>query len=107
MGREVLRAQTVDGLDRSVLVSVAPATLSSNSPLTLRTPAQGKESRMRPRLWGLLLAVLLPVAAGAQETRGNINGIVQDSGGVIPGAVIKITNTGTSQTQQLVTNNSG
>ena len=42
--------------------------------------------------------------SGAQETRGNINGIVQDSGGVIPGATVRITNTDTSQTQQLVTN---
>ncbi len=54
-----------------------------------------------------LLAVLLPVAAAGQETRGNINGIVQDSGGVIPGAAVRITNTATSQTQQLVTNSSG
>ena len=47
------------------------------------------------------------VAAQAQETRGNINGIVQDQGGVIPGATVRITNTDTSQTQQLVTNSSG
>lgn len=46
-----------------------------------------------------------PVAA--QETRGNINGIVQDKDGVIPGAVVRITNTDTSQTQQLVTNERG
>ena len=62
---------------------------------------------MRRIGWGFLLAVLLPVAAAGQETRGNINGIVQDSGGVIPGAAVKITNTATSQTQQLVTNRSG
>ena len=51
--------------------------------------------------------MLLPVMAAAQETRGNINGMVQDSGGIIPGAVVRITNTGTSQTQQLVTNDRG
>jgi len=62
---------------------------------------------MRSTWWGFVFALLLPLAAAAQETRGNINGVVQDKDGVIPGAVVKITNTGTSQTQQLVTNNSG
>lgn len=52
-----------------------------------------------------LLCAAGPVAA--QETRGNINGIVQDKDGVVPGAVVKITNTDTSQTQQLVTNDKG
>jgi hypothetical protein len=47
----------------------------------------------------------LPVQA--QETRGNINGTVQDANGVIPGATVTITNTGTSRTQQLVTNSRG
>ena len=62
---------------------------------------------MQRTLWVFLLTALLPLAANAQETRGNINGIVQDSGGVVPGAAVKITNTATSQTQQLVTNSSG
>jgi hypothetical protein len=63
---------------------------------------------MRPTWCSFVVALLLPLlAAAGQETRGNINGIVQDSGGVIPGAVVKITNTATSQTQQLVTNSSG
>src|SRR5512134_2847514 len=62
---------------------------------------------MRRHWWAFLLAVLLPLRAGAQEIRGNINGIVQDQNGVVPGALVKITNTGTSQTQQLVTNSSG
>ena len=62
---------------------------------------------MRRILWGFLLAILLPLAAGAQETRGNINGIVQDATGVVPGATVRITNTETNQTQQLVTNNRG
>jgi hypothetical protein len=41
---------------------------------------------MRRKAWLSLLAVLLPLMAAAQETRGSINGIVQDKGGVIPGA---------------------
>src|SRR4051812_34889344 len=62
---------------------------------------------MRRQVWILLLAIVLPVTAAAQETRGNINGIVQDKDGVVPGAVVKVTNAGTSQTQQLVTNSRG
>ena len=63
---------------------------------------------MRMRVWmGLLALVLAALPVQAQETRGNINGVVQDSGGIIPGAVVRITNSGTSQTQQLVTNTSG
>jgi hypothetical protein len=43
-------------------------------------------------LWmGLSVCVLAAVPLGAQETRGNINGIVQDSGGVIPSAAVRIT----------------
>ncbi len=55
----------------------------------------------------MLVCVLMAVSAQAQETRGNINGVVRDLDGVIPGAVVRITNTGTSQTQQRVTNSSG
>ena len=63
---------------------------------------------MRVRLWmWLLVSVLGALPVQAQETRGNINGVVQDKGGIIPGAVVRITNTDTSQTQQLVTNNRG
>jgi hypothetical protein len=62
---------------------------------------------IRRFVWGLILSLLAAGAASAQETRGNINGIVQDSGGIVPGAVVRITNTETSQTQQLVTNNRG
>jgi hypothetical protein len=62
---------------------------------------------MRRALSLFLVGALLPVAAIAQETRGNINGVVQDSSGVIPGATVRITNAGTSQTQQLVTNDRG
>ena len=62
-----------------------------------------------PRQWSVLfaLALLLALPASAQETRGNINGVVQDIRGVIPNAIVRITNTDTSQTQQLVTNSRG
>ena len=63
---------------------------------------------MRIQLWtGLLVVVLAAQPVWAQETRGNINGIVQDQSGVIPGAVVRITNTDTNQTHQVVTNTRG
>ena len=63
---------------------------------------------MRTRLWALLVMTsLAAVPVAAQETRGNINGTVQDSSGVIPGATVTITNVETGQNQQLVTNGSG
>src|SRR5829696_6609898 len=63
---------------------------------------------MRIRLSVLLVVALLaPASARAQETRGNINGTVQDSSGVIPGATITVTNVETGQSQKLLTNNSG
>ena len=63
---------------------------------------------MRTRLWAFLVMFsLAAVPAWAQETRGNINGVVRDSTGVIPGATVRITNIDTEQTQQLVTNGSG
>ena len=63
---------------------------------------------MRIELWtGLLVVVLAAHPVWAQETRGNVNGIVQDQSGVIPGAVVRITNTDTNQTHQVVTNTRG
>ena len=63
---------------------------------------------MRTRLGVLLvLASLAAAPVAAQETRGNINGTVQDSSGVIPGATVTITNADTGQTQKLVTNGRG
>jgi len=56
---------------------------------------------------GLLVSLLAAMPARAQETRGNITGIVQDRNGVVPGATVKITNSDTKQTQQLVTNGRG
>ena len=63
---------------------------------------------MRVRLWVLLVVVsLAAVPAWAQETRGNINGTVQDSSGVIPGATVSVTNVDTGRPSSLVTNGSG
>jgi hypothetical protein len=62
---------------------------------------------MRLRFCALLLAILWPVAAGAQETRGNISGTVRDTQGVVPGAAVKITNVDTKVSQELMTNSSG
>ena len=54
---------------------------------------------------GFLLLVGIP--AVAQETRSTISGTVRDEQGVIPGATVKVTNTGTGVTQTLTTNTSG
>jgi hypothetical protein len=54
-----------------------------------------------------LVAGLVPLAAAAQETRGKISGTVRDNAGVIPGASVKITNSDTSVSQNLTTNESG
>jgi hypothetical protein len=62
---------------------------------------------MRRTCWLLILAVLLPLTAAAQETRGNISGTVRDAQGVIPFAMVRITNLDTKVTQNLVTNESG
>jgi hypothetical protein len=62
---------------------------------------------MRRTLWLCLLAVLLPLAALAQETRGNISGTVRDPQGVVPGASVTVTNVDTNVSQHLVTNASG
>ena len=53
------------------------------------------------------MCTLAALPAWAQETRGNINGVISDSQGVIPGANVKITNIETGQTQSLVTNETG
>ena len=54
-----------------------------------------------------LVALLIAGSAAAQETRGTISGTVRDKDGVLPGANVTITNTGTNVSQQLVTNGSG
>jgi carboxypeptidase family protein len=56
----------------------------------------------------IALAILADVAAFAQETRSTILGTVKDqSGAVIAGATIDVTNTDTNSTTKLVANNSG
>jgi hypothetical protein len=62
---------------------------------------------MRRTFWLLVLGVLLPMTAVAQETRGNISGTVRDSDGAVPGATVTITNVETSIRQTLITNQSG
>jgi hypothetical protein len=57
-----------------------------------------------------IASILMLLIAGnvmAQETRGNISGTVRDRDGVLPGAAVKITNTDTGVSQQLVTNANG
>ena len=67
--------------------------------------------RRTGRLFLLSLCVMtglaFPPSAAAQETRGKISGTVRDNDGVVPGATVKITNTGTSVTQTITTNESG
>src|SRR4029450_12405589 len=64
---------------------------------------------MRKRAWiaWMLLLWITAIPVSAQETRGTISGTVRDKDGVLPGANVKITNTGTNVSQQLVTNHSG
>src|SRR5688500_13500442 len=63
--------------------------------------------RRTMRTWLIIGALLVGVPAVAQETRGTISGTVRDAQGVVPGAVIKITNVATNVVQPLVTNTSG
>jgi hypothetical protein len=62
---------------------------------------------MRTFLWTLILALVIALPAGAQETRGNISGTVKDATGVIPGATVQIVSTDTGSLQELTTNSSG
>ena len=62
---------------------------------------------MRRSLWLCVLVMLFPVTAAAQETRGNISGTVRDAQGVVPGAMVRLTNVDTGVGQNLVTNGSG
>ena len=63
---------------------------------------------MRTRLCAFLLMVsLAALNVSAQETRGNISGTVQDATGVVPGALVRITNVDTGVSRTLTTNASG
>src|SRR5262245_10049135 len=55
----------------------------------------------------MCLLLLVAVPSVAQETRGTISGTVRDAQGVIPGATVKVINTGTNVTQELTTNERG
>src|SRR4051812_41801452 len=55
----------------------------------------------------VVVGLVLPSVASAQETRGKISGTVRDNAGVIPGASITVTNTDTGVNQNLTTNQSG
>jgi hypothetical protein len=59
------------------------------------------------RTWLIIGVLLVGIPAVAQETRGTISGTVQDAQGVIPGAMVKVTNVATNVVQQVVTNSSG
>jgi hypothetical protein len=66
--------------------------------------------RFRRALLGVLVPLgiaALPVSIAAQETRGNISGTVRDAQGVVPGAMVAVTNVDTQVSQNLVTNDSG
>src|SRR5689334_20297408 len=56
--------------------------------------------------WVLVL-LLVTLPASGQEVRGNISGTVKDSGGVLPGAAVEITNTDTNTSHRLTTNETG
>ncbi|HEY0384845.1 MAG TPA: carboxypeptidase regulatory-like domain-containing protein, partial [Pyrinomonadaceae bacterium] len=59
-------------------------------------------------LIAFLALVLLPATAHAQLTRGSIVGTVHDeSGAVVPGAAVTVTNPQTGQTREAVTNDDG
>ncbi len=59
------------------------------------------------RTWLIIGSLLVGVPAVAQETRSTISGTVQDAQGIVPGAMVKITNVATNVVQQVLTNNSG
>src|SRR5688572_5454449 len=63
---------------------------------------------MQKKFWALvLMCTVAALPAWAQETRGNINGVISDAQGVIPGVTVRITNTETGQTQSLISNDTG
>src|SRR5262245_4891093 len=59
------------------------------------------------KFWIIGFLLLASIPAVAQETRSTISGTVRDEQGVIPGATVKVVNTGTGVTQTLTTNTSG
>ncbi len=56
----------------------------------------------------IVVLLMSSILASAQDTRGNIAGTVTDAqGGVIPGATVVVSNTGTGTSVRLSTNSSG
>ena len=63
---------------------------------------------MRRSLFCVLVALLLPAMATAQTPLGAMAGTVLDqSGGVLPGATVTLTNTGTGQVMTTVSGDAG
>ena len=61
------------------------------------------------RVFACLLALIVGVAveAHAQGFQGGVRGVVKDSGGVIPGAEVTLTNQGTSLSRSTRTTAAG
>ena len=56
----------------------------------------------------VIFALVLAGSASAQITTGGLNGrVVDETGGVLPGVTIVVTNTGTQETRQAVTSDRG
>src|SRR5262245_32726720 len=65
--------------------------------------------RAVPRILALAMAaILVPVLAHAQLTRGGISGVVKDQqGAVVPGASVTVKNLGTGATRTAITDVNG
>src|SRR5262249_55298634 len=75
---------------------------------TLELVASRKRSMRATRIIPLLAAILLPTWALAQTTTGTVRGTVtDDSGAVIPGATITVTNKGTGVPRETISDESG
>src|SRR4029453_17541085 len=62
------------------------------------------------KMWCLLALLMLPLATSnvwAQTFTGGLRGAVKDSGGVIPGATVSITNESNGQVRETVSNDQG
>src|SRR5262245_58818620 len=55
----------------------------------------------------ILMTVLSPSPAGAQQDAGTLRVLVQEAGGVVPGASVVVTNNGTNVSMTQVSNEQG
>ena len=62
---------------------------------------------MRTSLCVIVAILMIAAPAGAQETRGKILGTVEDPQGVVPQAVVTMTNVDTKTSTQVTTNGQG